>query len=493
MAITYTAPGVDVVIQQQQVITQSADTQFLPCFIGKGITSRNRSFSISGIQADTSSFPQVTLTFDLAGYINTDLFNDTMFSLGQLVVTKSSVGSGGSSTVILEQTTDYTIVQDIKFSDTDSTATYVLNILNTNVAAADVVYQLNIGASNTDDDFQPQLLGASDRFLNNGMFGSVILEENSVQIFNDIAIATQIAFNMGVPAFYYLEVPRDFGSDPTASDYTGSIEKCYYFNDIYRIVPLTSDPDVASYLSTFVAGVSNPLDRRETVGFVTYDTSNISKMTDIDELVGKVGGYSTSLNNKRIVNIFGGSSVEMTISNVTYDLPPYFLGAAVSSLDAVVGPVDPLSLRQISVFNKVNGPRFRPRDWDKLAAKGVFIILQNNDGTPAVIRHQLTTAQTSQASDQEYSVVKNFDVVTKKIRDRFRPYAGQFNIQSGYLETLAGTLATTVSEILELKLAKSLTTITPWSVSSSDQRNLVTILKLDPVYPANHLEVYLIV
>jgi hypothetical protein len=299
---------------------------------------------------------------------------------------------------------------------------------------------------------------------------------------------------MSVPRFYYLEVPRDYGEQPTAADFTNAIEKIYFENNAYRIIPLTSDPEVVSAINQFVSGVSNPVDRRETVGFVSYDVANIVDINDITELETKVGGFSETLDNKRICNVFAGESAELKINNVTYVLPAYYFPVAVAALDAVVGRVDPLSTREITVFDKINGPRFRPRDWNKLAKKGVFIIQKDTDSSPAIVRHQLTTAQSDLASDQEYSVVKNWDVVTKRIRDRLKPYAGQNNIDAGYTERLEGTLATVRQEILEEKLAKSLTVITPWSVrEDSDGRNLVTRLQMEPVYPANDLDVYIVV
>lgn len=489
MAI-YRAPGVDVLIERQQLERRSSETEFLPVYIGTGVTSRTRSIQKTNIKADVSAYPIVTLSFSLIGNINTDLFNDTKFTLGQVIVTKAS---GSPTTVVLEPVTGYTIQQDITYSQSDAMATVVLNILSPSVSATDAIYEVNVTAENTNEDFQLRLIGAEDRFFTKDLFGPIILEENGEQFFNDIAIAVEIAFRMGVPRFFYLEVPRDFGEQPTAADYTLAIEQAYYYNDAYRLVPLTFDIEVANAVNDFVSGVSNPVDRRETVGFISYDSSDITNINDISELVQKVGGLSTSISNKRICNVFGGTSVEMTINNQKYELPQYFLSAAVASLDAVVGQVDPLSLREISVFDKINGPRFRPREWDKLAQKGVFIVKKDNDNSPAVIRHQLTTAVSEDAAEQEYSVVKNFDVVTKKIRDRFKPYAGQYNIEVGYIERLEGTLATVRQEIIENKLARSLTVLTPWSLSDADGRNLVTRLQMEPVFPANHLDVYLVI
>lgn len=486
----YRSPGVDVMIERRDVEQQSTETQFYPIFVGTGVTSRNRNIQKQNLRADTSQFPKVTITFDLVGSVNTDMLSRTKFTLGQIVVTKA----GTSATAVLEPSTGYTVVEDITFSSVDSTAKYVINIVTASVVSADVIYEINVTASNVDEDFDVKVIGAEDRFYSRSMFGPIVLEENGTEFFNDIAIAAEIAFRMEVPRFYYLEVPRDFGSQPTQLDFQKAVENVYYYNDAYRLVPLSTDPEIAATIRDFVSGVSNPIDRRETVGFVAYDTSNITDMNSINELVEKVGGYSNSLDSKRICNVFAGSSCELRINGQLYELPEYFVPVAVACLDAVVGRVDPISLREIDIFERINGPRFRPKQWDMLAQKGVMIVKKDNDASAAVIRHQLTTSQSGAAEDQEYSVVKNFDVVTKLIRDRFRPYAGQFNIESGYLERLEGTLATVRQEIIEEKLARSLTVLTPWQQSDgTNGRNLVTRVQMTPVYPANNLDIYLIV
>lgn len=493
--MTYTnyqgPPDVNVTIQQTKTQTQSVDTQYYPVFVGTGITSRVKPIDIPNLRADVTAFPDVVLSFDLINRINTDLFNNTVFTLGQVIVTPAS----GSSAIVLEPDTDYTVTKDVSFSTVTNLSTVTIHILNTNVTSADVVYELNLTATNTDDDFDVRTLSASDKFFAKDLFGPIILEENGNQFYNDIAIAADICFRLNVPTFYYLEVPRDFGSSAQPVDFEKAIEKIYYNKDLYRIVPLSSDPNVISALNQFVNSTANPYDKRETVGFVSYDTTNIIDITDINELVDKVGGASESINNKRLCNVFTGRSVTYTINNQQYVLPQYFMAMAVCALDATVGLVEPLSKRTIDIFDSIDAPRFRPLVWNQLAKCGVFIVLKENKESPAVIRHQLTTAQSDKASDQEYSVVKNWDVVTKMMRDGLDIYSGQSNIDAGYTERLDGTTTTLIQKIVEQGLARSLTVTTPWALNTAtnDPRNLATVLQLSPVFPANDLDVYIIV
>lgn len=483
-------PDVKVSFQQTKSPTASPDTQYYPVFVGTGITSRNKPINKAGLHADVSAFPDVTLSFDLINDINTDLFDQTTFTFGQLIVTPNS----GGADITLSPTTDYTITKDISFSSVDNLAYVTIHIINSSITSADIMYELNMTIANTDDDFDVRTVSGTDKFFSDGIFGPVVLEEDGNQFFNDIAIAADICFRLDVPTFYYLEVPRNYGSGATSADFETAIQKIYFNPNLYRIVPLTSDADVLTQLDQFISGIANPYDKRETVGFVSYDSTQIIDVTDINELVTKVGGLSSSLNNKRICNVFAGKSVSYTMNSQRYVLPQYFAAAAVAALDTNVGLVDPLSRRTIDIFDSIDGPRFRPTVWNQLARYGVLIIQKDNPDSAAFIRHQLTTAQSDTASEQEYSVVKNWDVVTKKIRDGLAGYSGESNIDTGYTERLNGTTATLIQTLIELGLAKNITTVTPWSLATNgDVTNLVTVLQLDPVYPANQLDVYIVV
>lgn len=486
----YQAPGVDVSIERREVESRSTLTEFHTVFVGTGVTSRNRTFEKTNIRANTDDFPQVTLSFDMTGDINTDMFEDTKFDFGEIVIQNSS----GGEDLVLEQGPDgYEVIEEPYFSTFDDKTIVVIRVNNEEASASDTMYNLNVTASNVDADFDLRAIGDNDRFFSKMLFGPPVLEEGENQFYNDIAIAAEIAFRSNVPKFYYLEVPRDYGEKPTVEDFKEAIDKIYFAGDAYRVVALTQDEEVQAAVRDFVASVSNPIDRRETVGFVTADMKNINNHNNIYELVEEVGGFSRTLNNNRICNVYCGESVELRLDGQTYVLPPYFMAAAVASLDAVVGRVEPLSTRRISVFQRINGPRFRPRDWDRLAREAVFIVSNDTDSGDGIIRHQLTTAKSNEAEDQEYSITKNFDVVTKMLRDRFAPYAGRNNVNSGYLERLDATMATVSREIIDMNLARDLEVMTAWrQKEGNDGRNLVTRVKMNPVFPANHLDIYLI-
>lgn len=496
----YQAPGVNVIIERNQQTSTRALTDFMPVFIGTGMTSRNRVVSMDGIRADVSEFPVVQFEWDVTNNFNTQVFRSTDFSISKLELQKE-VEIGVPVTPLTEGV-DYEVVEVASLMSVQGKVRTTINILNVDdVTNTDLIYNLDVTLENTDDDFDLLSVTSDDRYYTKDIFGPIKLVENGNEFLNDIAVAAEIAFRMNVPRFFYMEVPREYGSEATKEDIIKALDKVYYKKDAYRVVPLTSDADVAQTLSAFTTSLSNPIDRREVVGFSSYDTDLITDVKDLDELIEKVGGFSESLDNERIVNIFGGTSVEMVIGTTRYVLPMYFMNAAIASLDTTVGMAEPLSSRELNVFAKLNGPRFRPRQWDQLARMGVFIVYQNEENGPITIRHQLTTKQSEAAEFQEYSMVKNFDAVTKRLRDRMSPYAGSMNITEGYRERIDATFTSAVEEVKQLGWASDIVTLSPWTLRTvgtgdtltENKRNLVSRHQLIPAYPANNLDVYLII
>lgn len=496
----YTAPGVNVIIERQQVQEATETTKFYPVYVGTGLTSLSRKISLTEIEANVSKFPIVTLDFEAIGYFNTQIFKETVFELTKLELNK--VDGATNEIVPLVKGTDYEILNAPELDDMDNIVTVTFNVLDTaKVTATDLVFNFELTLTNGDDDFDLRLVAMEDRYYAKDIFGPHVLVEDGKEFFNDVAIAAEISFRTGTPYFYYLEVPRKYGQPATKEEIIKALDKAYYKNNAYRIVALHQDNSVAEAVSSFVTSLSNPVDRRETVAWVNYDVSKIADLNNLSQLEKSVGEFSSQLNNNRVCNVFGGESVELTVGSERLILPMYFMNVAIAAYDTVLGMADPLSTREISVFSKLNGPRFRPRQWDRLARYGVWIVYQNDESDPIIIRHQLTTAQSANAEDQEYSIVKNFDAVTKRFRDRLKPYAGQYNITDGYLERVDGTMTSAIEEVKAEGLAREITVASPWALRKvgsganavEEKRNLVSKWNMTPVYPANNLDVYLLI
>jgi hypothetical protein len=371
-------------------------------------------------------------------------------------------------------------------------------------------FDVSITLNNADDDFEPRLVVKNDKFNAEGIFGPHFLTENGNTVRNDIAIAAEVAFRSNVDVFYYLEVPRTYGSSASVTNLITAMEKIYYKRNIYRIVPLascTSTNNLAAEVRDFVEEISNQLDQRETTAFIhVEDTTTTDNINNYLAGTGSPGAVSETLDSKRVCNVFGARNVHMVLGNTTHELPGFYLAVAVAALDSSLDVYAPLTNRNISigstsasVFSKVNAPRFRPQKWNQLAEKGVFIVYQSDVNEPLTIRHQLTTSQSGDAENQEYSIVKNVDAVTKLLRDLLSVYTGREVISQSLLEKLDGSLTIAIEEAKTRGYCREITVLSPWTVKtypgttvSEERRNLIVYLSFTPSYPANNLDIHLI-
>jgi hypothetical protein len=91
---------------------------------------------------------------------------------------------------------------------------------------------------------------------------------------------------------------------------------------------------------------------------------------------------------------------------------------------------------------------FNQDQLDIIAGGGTFIFTQANPSAPPVVRHQLTTDQ-STIEFGEFSFVKNFDYVSIMCKDVLEEFLGEYNITPSTL-ALIGTAIRSVLESLKL-------------------------------------------
>lgn len=503
----YRAPGINVNIQYATDVPTTTVTEFFNVYIGKGITSKERVSKLESVKANMLSFPEVVLDFPIAGNVNSQVFGDTDFTLQNVVLNKPVMDTSGSQPVVVSETTplvegtDFEIVETAQLRSTSGTVRTIIKIINTaKVTAADTEFGFDLRMTNSVDDYRLRIITPQDRYQIKDIIGPEVLVENGAEMLNDLAIAAEIHFRTNGGPFYYLEVPRAYGAEPLTTDFVNVLGEVYYNVNAYRMVPLTYDETIIRKVNEFTTTMSNPIDRREVISFVALNPLEITNPQDVDEQVDVAGQFANSLNNKRTVLVHGPSDIELAIGTKRFSLPLYFLAVAVAALDSSVGMSDPISLREISVFSKVKVPRLRPAEWNKVARNGVMVIFQEDANGPLVIQHQLSTAQTEIAEEQELSITKNFDAATKLLRDRLKPYAGSYNITPTYKEKLDAATALAIAECKEKGYVAEIEITSGWEARSlsdgaggtiQNKRNLVTRLKMVPAYPANNLDLIL--
>lgn len=495
----YRNPGVDVLLEQLTRPSASDRTTFLPVIVGMGSTSRNRIDHLTRVKANFASYPTVVFEYPSVG--NTQLFRDTEFTIDQFMLHKEL--TAGTPLAPLVIGTDIEIVSAVEYRESSSTYRTTIKVLDTEkITKSDIYFDFTLTLENTDEDFVPRLLTTDQRFEVEQIIGPKILKENGLELRNDLAFAAELAFRLGVQQFYYIEVPRNFGAAPTKADFQSVVEEIFFVRDIYRVVPLTYDVEIIKLFSSFTSSVSNPNDKRQLITFFATDPALVTDVKDIGSWIDTVGSFSESINNRRAYNVAGVTSLEFTFDNQRFDVPIYFLAAAVALFDATVGMSKPISTEVIDVFSRVKGPRFRPKIWGNLARYGVFICykIDNPFSDGVVIHHQLSTAQSEAAEDQELSVVKNVDGATVRLRDWFAPYAGRENIDGDLLTKLDATTAQAIEDIVKTEKFMSVLAVSaPWAMRTiptvdgviENRRNLVTRFSGEPAYPANNLDIVL--
>lgn len=502
MAYTeYRSPDVNVALERLARPQTSGRTKFLPVFVGTGMTSRERVESFVRVKANTADYPTVIFEYGAVG--NIDLFKDTDFSVEDVRIHKEI--TPGQPVTALVAGTDYEVVSAATLRQSSGTYRTTIKVLDeTKAAKADLFYDFKLRLENVDFDFVPRLITRDQRYQSDLFLGPKFLVENGQELRNDIAVAAEIAFQSGSDEFYYLEVPREYGSGPTPTDFQRIVEELYFARDVYRIVPLTYDETVIKLVSTFTQSVANPNDKRQMIAFVATDPRKVTDVQDINQWIETAGVLSESLNNPRAYNVAGVSQIQMALDGRMVDLPLYFLAAAVAAFDTVQGMAAPISTEVLNIFSNVKAPRFRTRVWDELARYGVFVCYKNDapNTNGIYIHHQLSSAQSDNAEDQELSIVKNLDAATVRLRDWFKPYAGKTNITDELIVKLDGTMAQAIDDIVNTeKFMASVDQVNSWAVRSSVetanggvekiQRSLVTRLQGVPSTPANNLDIVL--
>lgn len=501
----YNAPGINVNIEyaQETVVTQLTD--FFNVYIGKGITSKERVSKLDSIKANMLNYPEVVLDYPLSGNVNSQVFGDTDFVVQNMQLNRPVMDTTGetpvkvSDTTPLVEGTDYEIVTEAELRATAGNIRTTIKILNTaKVTAADTVFTFDLRMTNTADDYKLRIISPNERYYIKDILGPEEIVEDGVTLLNDLAIAAEIHFRTNGGTFYYLEVPRVYGDEPTTAEFLSILGEVYYYTNAYRMVPLTYDEAVLRKVNEFTTTMSNPIDRREVIAFGSINPIEVTDKNDIEAHVEVVGNFAASFNNKRFALPYGPSEIELAIGTKRYSLPLFYLSVAIAALDSAVGMSDPISLREINVFSRVKIPRLRPAEWNKIARNGVMIVFQEDANGPLVIQHQLSTAQTDVAEEQELSITKNFDAATKLLRDRLKPYAGSYNITPSYQEKLDAATTLAINECKEKGFVEDIQVISGWQTRTitdgangtvTNKRNLVTRLSMKPAYPANNLDI----
>lgn len=148
----------------------------------------------------------------------------------------------------------------------------------------------------------------------------------------------------------------------------------------------------------------------------------------VDDIVDQAGGYSDS----RVVATW--PDIVGTAGNNQHG---YFLSAAIGGLISGVPAQQGLTNVEINGFDDVasrTSDLFSSAQLDRLAAGGVWLVVEDRNGTPHT-RHAVTTS-TIDLNRREESLRRNLDAISYVFLRRLRPYIGSTNVTPSMLKAL---------------------------------------------------------
>ena len=126
-----------------------------------------------------------------------------------------------------------------------------------------------------------------------------------------------------------------------------------------------------------------------------------------------------------------------------------------------------------------------------MAAGGVYILVQDADGSPVICRHQLST-DLSSIEVRELSITKVVDFTAKFLRAGLRNFIGRSNITQSFLDQLSSVVQGIMSFLIEsgVLIGADVNNV----IQDADAPDTVLIdITLDVPFPCNYVRVTLVI
>lgn len=206
-----------------------------------------------------------------------------------------------------------------------------------------------------------------------------------------------------------------------------------------QIDSVTYTPTAAAPTEIQIAAVvsETEVDIIATNGF-TLDPGNVTysvKSQDYSqsEKALNQAAIAEGYNNRRIVMV-QPDVLLYDVDGTETELPAYYGCAAVAGMISGLLPSQGFTTLPVVGPTGVKGSNdvMSELDLDFLAGGGVFILIQEVDGGPVTVRHQLTTA-VSDLKTRELSVIKAVDYASKFFRTELAPLIGRYNLTEEFM------------------------------------------------------------
>lgn len=253
--------------------------------------------------------------------------------------------------------------------------------------------------------------------------------------------------------------------------------------DVTHLTVLSADRQVWQYTNAFLT--NQAAQNRFTRGFIGPDAN-------IDMLGAANGAPIFGFNSSRLQVV----DIEQIpwrnpLENNVVLLPGYFVAAVLAAQECTLPRSTPMTHKQIAGFEQLTGKMLRSENAkNQLAQSGVTVI--ENRGLALWVRHSKTTALTG-AADEEPSITRVFDFMRADLKASFE----EKFIGTGFFVDDPTKFAIEAEAENRMSQYVSQGDITNFSTPTvnvgSDPRTFEVHCQVDPRFPLNNLDFFLLV
>lgn len=324
---------------------------------------------------------------------------------------------------------------------------------------------------------------------------------------NSTATADELLVEVNVaPALIAAGLDPNIDLNPTS----GAIENEVYVDlgsddKLYLVQKVTSGTTL-TLRTSFVAGDGNDdsffSEDALPTGIISDDWSLYirgeelvitgSTRPDRNKIAETVQGAAAAYGDRRMYYVYP-DQVGVNVTGLEQLVPGYYASACIAGMVAEQPPQQGFTNFPITGLTRVVGSndQYTNRQLNVMGAGGVYILVQDVEGSPVISRHQLSTDRTS-IETQELSITKIVDFCAKFYRIGLRNFIGRSNITQPFLDQLS-TVVDGLSGFLEdnnVLIGADLNNL----VQDSSQPDTVLVdITLDIPYPCNYVRLVLVI
>ena len=213
---------------------------------------------------------------------------------------------------------------------------------------------------------------------------------------------------------------------------------------------------------------------------------------DLDGIAETVQALGKSFGSRRVWMLFPDRCAA-NIEGLEQEIPGFYLAPGIAGMVSAYKPSQSFTNMPLTGYTRVIGSNdtFSRRQLNTVAAGGVWIIQQTNEGGPLTTRMALTTDMTSVESRTD-SITKVVDYTAMFIRRSLISYIGRYNINKGLLETINTILQGLLSWLVDTGVLNGFSLNR--TIQDPDNPDSILVdVTLEPPYPCNYIRAVLAV